>query len=128
MASVVIYVLSTIALLFFVFAMGAIILLARRMALLTDDIRSLVDILKGKIPPAADKVTEAADEARLLLGNARKMSDFAQNLQNLLLSSKKLAYYAGVFLAGLRTGFKIFMKVKQKRKKEADECGRQQGQ
>jgi len=128
MASVVIYVLSAIALLFFVFAMGAIILLARRMALLTDDIRSLVDILKGKIPPAADKVTEAADEARLLLGNARKMSDFAQNLQTLLLSNRKLAYYAGVFLAGLRTGFKIFMKVKQKRKKEADECGRQQGQ
>jgi len=126
-AGLIIQILSAIALLFIIFAMGAIILLARRVALLTDDLRSFVDILKGKIPQTAEKVTEAAEEARSLLANIRRLSDLTQNLQTLLLSSKKFAYFAGAFLAGLRTGLKMFFQSKKKSKKEADKCGREQG-
>lgn len=116
-------ILSAIALFFIIFAMGAIILLARRLALLTDDFRSLVDILKGKIPQTADKVSEAAEEARSLLGNLRKMSEFTQHIQSLLLSSRRFAYLAGAFLAGLRAGLKLFFQTRKKSKKEADTNG-----
>lgn len=126
-ASLIMQILSAIALFFIIFAMGAIILLARRIALLTDDFRSFVDILKGKIPQTADKVSETAEEARSLLANIRRISDLAQHLQTLLLSSKKFAYFAGAFLAGLRTGLKLFFQTKKKSKKEADKCGREQG-
>lgn len=120
----IISILSAIALFFIIFAMGAIILLARRMAILTDDLRSLVDILKSKVPPVVDKVTETTEEARAILSNIKKLSDVTQNIQTLLLSSRKFAYYAGVFLAGLRTGLKLFLKLRKKMEKEADESGR----
>ncbi|MBC7330302.1 hypothetical protein H5T88_08095 [bacterium] len=123
----IIEILSAIALFFIIFAMGAIILLARRIALLTDELRSFVDTLKGKIPQTADKVTEAAEEARSLLANISKISDLTQLLQAILLSSKKFAYLAGAFLAGLRTSLRLFLKTKKKSKKEVDKCGREQG-
>ena len=126
-AGLIIQILSTIALFFIIFAMGAIILLARRVALLTDDLRSFVDILKGKIPQTADKVAETAEEARSLLANIRRISDLTQHLQTLLLSSRNLAFLAGAFLAGLKRGLKLFFQTKKKSKKEADKCGREQG-
>jgi len=121
-ASLLISILSTIALFFIIFAMAAIILLARRMALLSDDLRSLVEVLKNKIPSAADKVTETAEEAHSLLSNVRKMSDLTQNLQALLSSNKKLVYYVGVFLAFLKTALNVIPKTKNKTKKEVDKC------
>ncbi len=126
MADILIHILSTIALLFIIFAMGAIVLLARRMALLMDDLRSLVNMLKEKIPPTTEKITEVAEESRTILGNLRAMLNLTQNLPTLLLSGKKLAYYAGVFLAGLRIGLKLFLKARKKSKKEVDECGGEQ--
>ncbi|MBC7328059.1 hypothetical protein H5T87_08090 [bacterium] len=127
MVTVILYILTAIAILFFIFAMAAIILLARRIAILTDDLRSLIGSLKGKIPNTADKITETAEEARLFLNNLRKASDLVHLIQTLITSSKKFSYVAGAFLAGLRMGLKAFLKSKKKQRKEADECGREQG-
>lgn len=121
--SIFINILSAIALFFVIFAMGAIILLARRVAILTDDFRSLLDTIKEKISITTDKITETAEEARQILSDVKKVSGLLGNLQTFVFSSRKFAYYMGIFLAGLKTGLKLFMKAKQKRKKEADKNG-----
>lgn len=118
--NVLVEVLSVIALLFIIFAMAGIILLARRLILLSDNLNSLVNTLKEKIPTAMGNIASTAEEGKMFLSDLRKVSGAVRELLLLFARSGKVLKYASALLLGLKMAGQAIFSSKSKKQEEVD--------
>ncbi len=118
--NVLVQVLSVIALLFIIFAMAGIILLARRLMFLSDNLNSLVNTLKEKIPPTMGNIASTAEEGKMFLSDLRKVSGVVRELLLLFARSGKVLKYASALLLGLKIAAQAIFSSKSKKQEEVD--------